>query len=351
MPRILLALILLLVWSPLVSADINVFIYHRFGDSRYPSTNISLETFAAQLALLKDRNIPVLPLSKIAQMVRDRQPLPARAVGLCIDDAFLSFNQGALPLLQQYGFPATLFVNTDAVGESGYLDWAQLQEAMAQGVEIGNHTASHAYLVEMRKGETFPQWRVRIRSDIERSKRALKQHLGIEPEIFAYTYGEYSPAVSEIVREAGFKAAFAQQSGVIYSDSDIWALPRFPMGGDYATLDGFEAKLNTLALEVGNVSPLDPIVGAQNPPRLRLTLENEEFAHGQINCFAQSGNVCKVRHNPANPKEIEVVAEKPLRGRRNKYTLTSLGKDHRWHWYSHLWINAERPARSEEDQL
>ncbi len=348
--RFVCALILLVLCSTAALADINVFIYHRFGEDRYPSTNIAVETFAAQLAYLQKEGYQVLPLSRIAELVREGRDLPEKTVGLCIDDAFTSFARQALPLLQKYAFPATLFVNTDAVGTAGYLDWRQLKEVMSKGVEIGNHTASHAYLIEMKAGESRAQWRQRISADIESSQQALQKYLGVDADIFAYTYGEYSPAVIDLVKNAGFKSAFAQQSGPIYSGSDIWTLPRFPMGGPYATMKGFISKLKMTALEVLAVEPRDPVIRGQNPPQLKLTLADPQIARGQINCFAQGGSRCRIERSPDNKNDILITAEKPLQGRRNKYTLTALGSDGRWQWFSHLWINAKRPVPGEADQ-
>lgn len=342
--RIMFTFLLLLICSTSAIADISVFIYHRFGEDRYPSTNISVEVFAGHLAYLDAEGFQVLPLSTIARMLREGVEIPPKSVGLCIDDAFTSFATNALPLLQQYGFSATLFVNTDAVGTAGYLDWAQLREVMSKGVEIGNHTANHAYLVEMEDGESPRQWQQRISADIERSKQALKKHLDINPEIFAYTYGEYSPALIEVIKGAGFKSAFAQQSGIIYPDSNIWALPRFPMGGPYASIKSFITKLKMKALDVIEVEPVDPIIREQNPPLLRLTLADERMTRWQFNCFAQGGNSCSVEPDSEHKGAILVKAEKPLEGRRNKYTLTVLGPDGHWQWFSHLWINAKRPV-------
>ena len=42
-----------------LAADIPAFVYHRFEEPRYPSTNISRATFAAQLAYLQPAAIPV----------------------------------------------------------------------------------------------------------------------------------------------------------------------------------------------------------------------------------------------------------------------------------------------------
>jgi len=342
--RILGLLFLLLLNSTISHADVNVFIYHRFNDSSNPTTNIATAVFAAQLAYLKQEGYQALPLSRIVQLVLAGEPLPEKTVGLCVDDAFTSFATQALPLLESYGFPVTLFVNTASVGNTGYLSWDELQAAMSRGVEIGNHTDSHAYLVEMAQGETVAQWQERIRSEIDRSQLTLKTHLGITPDIFAYTYGEYSPALIDLVREAGFKAAFAQQSGVIYRGSDIWTLPRFPMGGAYASLEGFISKLKTRSLQVHEISPVDPIIRQQNPPELRLKLVNPEVSKGVINCFVQGENTCTVERVAERKDELVVRAAKPLSGRRNKYTLTTLGKDGNWRWYSRLWINADHPV-------
>ena len=40
-----------------------IFMYHRFGESRYPSTNITLAQFEEQLAFFEKNHFSVLPLS------------------------------------------------------------------------------------------------------------------------------------------------------------------------------------------------------------------------------------------------------------------------------------------------
>ena len=41
-----------------------VFMYHRFADDRFPSTNVRREQFAAQLALLKAQDFNVISLGE-----------------------------------------------------------------------------------------------------------------------------------------------------------------------------------------------------------------------------------------------------------------------------------------------
>lgn len=345
---VLLAAVLLfmMIGSAAAAGRVNAFIYHRFGDSRYPSTNISAEIFAQQLAYLKQQNYQVLSLGEVVRRLTTGEPLPEQAAALCVDDAFVSFGAVAMPLLREYGYPVSLFVNTDAVGKPGYLSWDEIKALSDEGVEIGNHTATHAYLVEKRKNEDFAAWRKRIIADISRSQRQFKKHLGFAPSLFVYPYGEYSPEVIKIVKELGFVAAFAQQSGVIYAGHNLFTLPRFPMGGPYATLQGFKNKLRMKPLVVLEAVPFSPIVKT-NPPELLLQIKAGDVDLRHINCFVQGDNSCQVAVVSGRQGWYRVVAEKPLSGRRNKYTLTASDKKGDWHWYSHLWVNADSPAVAE----
>jgi peptidoglycan/xylan/chitin deacetylase (PgdA/CDA1 family) len=66
---------------------------------------------------------------------------------LTIDDAFRSFYSMVFPLLKKYGFKATLFVNTATIGSNDYSGWDELREMLEYGIELGNHTHSHAYFL------------------------------------------------------------------------------------------------------------------------------------------------------------------------------------------------------------
>ncbi len=345
---IILCLLAVQLCGVVSAGQVNVFIYHRFDEARYLSTNISTDIFREQLEYLKQNHIEVLSLSEIVRRLRSGEALPDKAAALSIDDAFSSFYSSGMPLLREYGYPATLFINSDAVSTSGYMSWDQIREVAADGIEIGHHTASHPYLVEKQAGESYLQWRQRIWDELSMASELFKKELGISPELFAYTFGEYSPEVVELVKEYGFSAAYAQQSGVVSDGAQLFALPRFPMGGPFATLAGFVQKLNMRALAVQETEPVDPVVGL-NPPVLKLKLQDAVLARGAINCFVQGDNSCSVNSLNGQDGWIEITAEKPLSGRRNKYTLTIQARDGSWAWYSHLWINASNPVRFVEN--
>ncbi len=74
-----------------------ILIYHRFGESRYPSTNIRLEQFEAHIEMLQKGGFSVLPLADIADALEGGGTLPDRAVAITIDDAFRSVRRLAAP--------------------------------------------------------------------------------------------------------------------------------------------------------------------------------------------------------------------------------------------------------------
>ena len=339
--------LLLTAGQQLWAGQVSSFIYHRFDEARYPSTNISATIFLQQLTVLKEQNYQVLTLAEVARRLKAGEDLPEKGAAISIDDAFVSFAEVAMPIIRKFGFPVTLFVNTDAVGSSGYLDWSQLKQLYDEGVEIGNHTATHDYLVELREGESFADWSLRVEQDIVKAKGQLEKHLGPVPPIFAYPYGEYNSELIKILAGLDFTAAFAQQSGVIHPQSPRFVLPRFPMGGPYATLAGFKDKLAMKPLLVVTEEPENPLL-ADNPPVLRLQISDPNADLRQINCFVQGGNSCQVEPIAGQPGWFQVVADNPLTGRRNKYTLTVAGKQGGWHWYSHLWLQSDHAAGAAE---
>lgn len=314
----------------------SVFVYHRFGDSRYPSTNIELPVFTEQLEYLKQNDYNVLLLGEIVDRLRAGQELPEKCVALTVDDGYLTFMTGAMPLLKKYGFAATLFVNTDSVGGSSYLTWPQLRQLQQQGVEIGNHSASHPYFVSNEVEEPL-LWHDQSITDIDNAQGEFLEQLQEKPQLFAYPYGEYSPQLEQLIEKLGFKAAVAQQSGAMTGDSSFYSLPRFPMGGPFATLAGFKNKLAMRPMPVVVQQPSSPVIQEQNPPVLLFELQSSDINLRSLRCYVQGQEPVDVERLASGL--FRVVAEQPLTGRRNKYTLTAQSRDGRsWYWFSQLWV-------------
>ncbi|MCF8030029.1 MAG: polysaccharide deacetylase family protein [Desulfohalobiaceae bacterium] len=310
------------------------FVYHRFGDSRYPSTNIPLDKFKAHLAYLREKEYTVLTLGQAMSCLRSEKDVPDRAVVLTVDDGYATFLSEAMPLLREYGFQATLFVQTQNVGDSGYLGWDELRRLQAEGIEIGNHSASHAHFLNMKEERRLK----RFRNDVQKAQGKFAFKLEEAPDLFSYPFGEYTPGMQEVIRDMGFTAATAQKSGVMHVEGDRYALPRFPMGGPYATLEGFISKANMRPLRVRQEQPKSPVV-ENNPPTLTLDLEAEAVDLSGLQCFVGGGRDCNLKRDKKDPSRITVTATKKLTQRRTLYTITAPSNNGpRWHWFSHLWV-------------
>ncbi|MFO7660844.1 MAG: polysaccharide deacetylase family protein [Candidatus Cloacimonadaceae bacterium] len=101
------------------------------------------------------------------------------------DDHCLSVYENALPIMNQYGFRATVFANTGRVGRPNKMTWAMLDSLKHfYNWEIGGHTLNHEMLSQL----TYEQAEYTIATDFNN----LDSH-GYAPKSFATTFG-YCPA-------------------------------------------------------------------------------------------------------------------------------------------------------------
>lgn len=315
----------------------NCFLYHRFDETKYPSTSISSSLFDAQLKYLVDHDISVITLGELFRMNPENGEA-SRFVILTIDDAFKSFYRYGFPILKKYGLKATLFVNTETIGSGDYLDWNELKELLDYGIEIGNHSHSHDYFLNLPEGSREDIFR----DDVAKAQNLFRNRFNYNCTVFAYPFGEYDSAMKEVIRDLGFKGAAAQNSGVISPYSDPFSLPRFPMTDSYGQLSSFIEKVNMNALPVVEIFPAGTIP-ENNPPTLTIRLKDLEFDFNRLQCFIQGGE-CLLSVSRQNQVEIEIKSTVALTGRRHLYTLTiPQQRTSEWYWFSHQWIFPDRP--------
>jgi len=303
-----------------------VFMYHRFGEQAYPTTNIRLDQFEAQIAELKSGRYTVLPLPQIVAALREHQQLPDYAVALTVDDAYASVYSRAWPRLKAAGLPFTLFVATDAIDQKNadMMSWDQIRALAKEGVTIGGHSASHLH---MAAGDAAAN-----RADIERSHARFRAELGAVPAIFAYPYGEMSRAVGALVAEMGYKAAFGQHSGVIGPQANMFYLPRFALNEHYGAIDRFRLAARALPLPVSDVSPIEPLLGPRNnPPAFGFTIAADLARDaGRIGCYSSLDG--RARLERLGERRIEVRMTRPFPPGRGRINCTMPGPDGRWRW-------------------
>lgn len=316
-----------------------VFVYHRFGEPRYPSTNTPVPAFKAQLDYLAAHGFHVWSLPRLVRTLQAGNPVPDKTVALTVDDAFQSVYEKAWPLLRAHHFPLTVFVSTRAVDRHypAYMTWSEMRSMQAHGATFADHTVTHPHPLERKPGESRTAWEKRMSDEILDAQRRLQQELGpavnTRPKLFAYPYGEYSPALARLVNSLGF-VAFAQVSGALGEPLDIRALPRFPVDTDFDALKMFERRAASLPMPIANAAPWSPVVtGADNPPRLVLTLARPLPG---LACYRSDGT--RMAMALASSTRVILKARAPLPQGRSMYTCTAPASDGAYYWYTHPWF-------------
>ncbi|HEX6928977.1 MAG TPA: polysaccharide deacetylase family protein [Gammaproteobacteria bacterium] len=340
MKRLLVAFLLIFA-LPAESAV--VFMYHRFGESHHPSTNVTLEQFEAHLDFLEREGFEVWPLPKLVTHLKQREPISDKVAVITVDDAYRSVYEHAFPMLKARNMPFTVFVATAPVDRNlpDYMRWDQLRELHAAGVTLANHGVSHGYLIRREPGESEPEWERRVRDDIVQGQLRLQEELGKNvnesPRLFAYPFGEYDVALMTLLEQMGY-AAFGQHSGALGPHDDLRALPRFPINERYAAIPGFSVKALSLPFPVRNASPRDPVVAGDAAPELILELDESSANLAQLTCYF-GGERMDVTWLNRETRRLSVATKRNLPAGRSRYNCTAPHEStNRWYWYSHLWI-------------
>ena len=250
--------------------DVTIFIYHHFGDKRYPSTNVSMENFASQMQFLADNQYTVIPLARLVFLLKNKKNLPPKAAVITIDDGYKSVYTKAWPILKSLGFPFTVFLYVEGVerGFKDYLNWEQIKEMMATDADFQDHSYSHHRMADWPLGLTEGEYRQWIRADLVSSVNVLRERLGKRPKYFAIPYGEYNSIVMEEAKAMGYDAIFTQDPGSVSDNTDIFFIPREPiLGNEWSTIAHFEKVLKRVDLPLSVITPTISPLKNQTPSR------------------------------------------------------------------------------------
>lgn len=215
---------LVLCLSVMVWADAHIFIYHRFNDSRYPTTNTTLEELRKEFDYFKKNGYEVIPLEKLVTAVHNKETIPDNWVVLTIDDNYKSFYEHGLALFKEYHYPFTMFVYVGATEQKygDFMSWDQLKETGKYG-SLEFHSLNHPHMTEL-SNEALKQ-------DFDEGLALFEKHLGIKPHYFSYPFGEFSPRVKAMAQSYGFEAILNQTMGAVASFSDPLDLDRSALVG------------------------------------------------------------------------------------------------------------------------
>jgi peptidoglycan/xylan/chitin deacetylase (PgdA/CDA1 family) len=220
-----------------------ILMYHAVSQSSKNPNKIFTppERFEAHMSYLKLRNLRGVSVRELHRA--ERMGDTERLVGLTFDDGYEDFLQNAVPVLERFGFSATVFVVAGMLG--GQNDWKfrhdprprlrildveGVREVAARGMEVGSHSMSHRKLSGL-EPET-------LEKEVSRSHQVLSEALGEAVDGFSYPYGSIDGASAQAVR----RARYAYACSVIWRvERNAYDLPRVNVADD--NLLKFAAKL------------------------------------------------------------------------------------------------------------
>ncbi len=232
-----------------VTDRLPILMYHRVAPTGAASLSryrVTPEQFEAQLQYLKDCGYYSVDWNDWMQAMVTRKALPGSAIALTFDDGYLDFYQYAWPLLQKYGFTATVFLVADQVGQFNAWDkaygeevplmgWEEIIQLKQQGIEFGSHSCTHAALTALTP--------VEIVREGAKSRAVLYQGLISPVRLFAYPYGDTDATVAHLIGACGYSLGFSCQPGLSTIQDDMLILPRIEVCGS-DSLEGFVANIS-----------------------------------------------------------------------------------------------------------
>jgi peptidoglycan/xylan/chitin deacetylase (PgdA/CDA1 family) len=241
-----------------------VLMYHALVDIRTAQLNrvhITVDLFKQQIEWLAANNYHAITIDEMLAGFTAKENTGKHCV-ITFDDGYHSLYRYAMPLLRQYGFKATLYLATGAVGQHDFkslqslnqqtlpaddkpLTWDEIKEMNKNGWSIESHSVSHADNSQLNAQQ--------LSYEITESKNIIEQQLQQPVLHYAFPFGKYNAASLKMIQEADYKTAATVHAGLFTAKNDLYRLPRLEMNAN-DSLASFIKKIET-----GFVSPKEKL--------------------------------------------------------------------------------------------
>lgn len=240
-------------WIPWGAGGIPILMYHSISETQsagahpYYQTTTAPKVFAEHMKFLRENNYRVIGLGDAVKEIEGPAGGSAKCVVITFDDGFRDFYTQAFPVLNHYGFSATVFLPTAFIKESASrfkgsecLTWDQVRELRSAGIAFGSHTVSHPQLTTAKPHE--------LEMEVRESKRVIEDKLGCPVESFAYPYAfpetdrTFKQRLRAMLTEAGYENGVSTIIGTADRTGDRFFMKRLP-ANSCDDLRFFRAKL------------------------------------------------------------------------------------------------------------
>jgi peptidoglycan/xylan/chitin deacetylase (PgdA/CDA1 family) len=197
-----------------------VLTYHRIND-KLPKGQLVVhpKDFARQMMFLNfyRKQFEVISVAEMVKWLKGTMQSSRTKIVITFDDGYRDNYIYAYPVLKKYKFPAMVFLTTDYIGATDYLNKDEIREMMDGGISFGAHTATHPHLAQIRMDEA--------------EREIKKSYESVKTPYFCYPHGDYNEKVKEIVKNVGFSCAFTVKPGINYRGQDLFEIKRIDVAG------------------------------------------------------------------------------------------------------------------------
>ena len=201
---------------------IPILVYHSFTFDQEPEqeTEVSADRFREQIRALAEAGYHAVSFDDLRGYVEEGRALPDKPVVLTFDDGYQSNLDIAAPVLEEYGFQATISVIGCSVGKDVYKDTdhpmtPHFPLEAAEGyvrsgvIDIQSHSYDMHQVRELdgedcrqgvlrMEGESESAYVEALTEDYLKSKQQIESALPVNCHVYTYPYG-YLDLLSEVV--------------------------------------------------------------------------------------------------------------------------------------------------------
>ncbi len=193
--------------------EIPILLYHNIG--HYPENMMEdgmlPETFAKQMKFLADNDYQIVTLSQALNHMSRKTKLSSNAMAITIDGGYQDAFTNVLPVLKEYGFPATFFIPPESIGKQRTiegepikcLNWDEVHEIRNNGMEIGL-LAYHGKSIRLRYDEDA------IKASIAPAMKIMGRQVNPQVRYCAFKEGVPEKSLWHFLKQQGFGTVFTQ---------------------------------------------------------------------------------------------------------------------------------------------
>ncbi len=232
------------------AAGVPTLTYHKLGPRprgvRLKGLYLNEGLFDRQLAELRNAGFSTGPYGAPKEAAGN----PGKRITLTFDDGFTNVLRHGLDPMARHGFRAIEFLVAGQLGGSNewevqqgevrekLMDETQVREWLAAGHEIGSHTMTHPFLTRISPA--------RAREEVFAGKKLLEDRFAVAIRHFCYPYGDWNPAVRDLVQAAGYETACTTEFGVNTAATPAFELNRITARHQSISFKALKARLDRL---------------------------------------------------------------------------------------------------------